>query len=160
MEPGDIVFIPREKDGEPTITKFVRLTDNTDYGEFLDTEGKTWYCMVDDVMNIFGLPDDYEPTDGELDNIIYLIMKYSVGWMMRQADKFSVLLMSEKEKGPDKIKSVIDNTAEYSWDHIAGEPDEFKPKDIVEHAMPYLSDWFNGTTQEERSDTGEEKNDK
>ena len=41
-----------------------------------------------------GVPDDYEPSAGELDNLIYLVLKYTISGQMRQADKHVCLMMA------------------------------------------------------------------
>jgi hypothetical protein len=44
-------LIPAELDGTPTRMKFLgTCEDNTDYGMWEDSAGKTWYCMFEDVI--------------------------------------------------------------------------------------------------------------
>jgi hypothetical protein len=99
----------------------------------------------------FNLPEGYEPTDGELNNLVYLILKYTAGWAMREVDFQVMLTMVAEESGIEKIGKIIDNTCEYAWDHILGEPDEFTPEQMKLHVMPGLVTWYGTTTREQRA---------
>jgi hypothetical protein len=99
------------------------------------------------------IPADYRLSDGEIDNIVYLVCKYTVEWNMRQVDKMVCQrMMSEEKTGVSQIQDLVCVTCEYVWDHICGEPDTFTPESLVEHMAPMISSWFENTSsQEERS---------
>lgn len=116
------------------------------------------------------LPSDYRLTDGEIDNIVYLVCKYTVGWPMRQADLAICKYMAGEGTGVEQIRKLVRVTCEYVWDHICGEPgsgddeDEEKTREIVDenapttenfynYMAPLLMEWFSKTTQEDRSKT-------
>ena len=105
------------------------------------------------------IPVDYRPTDGELDNICYLTMKYTIQWPMRQADLAVCILMAggkEAIVGDAGLSKYVHEICAYLWDHIAGEPDEFTADTLFEHIKPILNQWWAGTTVEERSNTATE----
>lgn len=97
------------------------------------------------------LAADYELSDGEVDNIVYLVCKYTVGWQMRQCDKAVCQLMLGAVKGPEAVHRLVEATAEYVWDHICGEPDEPTAEQLYEHMAPVIAEWFGKTTPEERA---------
>lgn len=99
------------------------------------------------------VPDDYEPTPGEINNLVYLTCKYTIGWGMRAADLAVVQTMVPEPRGAAGVTELLERTCEYLWDHIAGEPDEFTPAQLVEHMRPVLEEWYAGTTPEERAST-------
>lgn len=103
-------------------------------------------------MNI-DLPDDYKLTAGEIDNIVYLICKYTVQWPARSVDIHIMSMMLGEARGKDAVETLVQNTCEYVWDHICGEPDEPTTEMLVEHIKPMIEEWFSKTTQEERSVT-------
>ena len=106
---------------------------------------------------ILGLPKDYQLTAGEINNIVYVTCKHTVGWPMRSADLAICQMMCDKNlKGDESVANLLEVTCEYLWDHICGEPEDFTPEDLVKHIEPGIVDWFQKTTQEERSNTGEE----
>lgn len=104
-------------------------------------------------MNL-GIADDYVPSDGELDNLVYLVLKYTVGWPMRPTDKLVCLTMAGPVVGTAGIENLIRQTCEYAWDHIAGEPDEFSPDDLYSHMAVAIEKWYASTSVMERADTG------
>ena len=53
------------------------------------------------------LPDDYKPSDGELDNLCYLTMRYTANWSMRVVDKTVCLMMAGDIVGPTGIDKQI-----------------------------------------------------
>jgi hypothetical protein len=101
------------------------------------------------------IPEDYQLSNGEIDNIVYLICKYTVGWDMRQADRMACQMMMCKGKsGLASLQDLVHVTCEYVWDHICGEPINPTPEQLYEHMVPMISSWFENTTsQEERSKT-------
>lgn len=103
------------------------------------------------------VPADYVPSSGELDNLIYLTFKYTIGWSMRQADKAVCLSMAGDIVGDPGISKLIHETCEYAWDHLSGEPDEFTPEQLVDHIQPILIEWYSNTTPEERANTSTEQ---
>jgi len=111
--------------------------------------------MVDE-LPLLNLPisNNYKCTPTELDNLVYLVMKYSVGWNMRQADLAVVLTMSG---GPDDIvgdagiSRLVSVVCDYLWDHICGEPEDLTVEQLYDFAQKFLFQWFEETTQEERS---------
>lgn len=106
---------------------------------------------------ILGLPNDYQLTAGEINNIVYITCKSTVGWPMRSADLAICQMMRDSNlRGDESVTNLVEVTCEYVWDHICGESSEFTAEDLVKHMEPGLVDWFQKTTQEERSDTGEE----
>lgn len=110
--------------------------------------------------------DDYIPSDGELNNFVYLTCKYTVQWPMRQTDLAVCLELAKSRfgedvqagqtqpvgliKGVEGLTRLLEVTCEYIWDHIAGEPDEFSPDDLFYHMKPILQEWYANTTIEER----------
>jgi hypothetical protein len=101
------------------------------------------------------IPEDYKLSDGEIDNIVYLVCKYTVEWNMRPADKTVCQMMMDKTKsGTAQVENLISITCEYVWDHICGEPDTFTPVSLYDHMVPMITEWFEVTSsQEERSKT-------
>lgn len=109
---------------------------------------------MEEKLKEIGLPADYELSPGEVDNVIYLTCKYTVGWGMRQADKAVVLALLEGgTKGSDCVHRLVQTTCEYLWDHIAGEPDDVTPAQLYEHMVEPLKEWFRTTDQATRSVT-------
>jgi len=96
------------------------------------------------------VPEDYVVSDNELNNLVYLICKYTVGWAMREADFFIVKSMVGSGAGPDFINKVIEMTTEMLWDHMCGEPDHFSPKDLQIHIVPVLKEWYSKTNRTDR----------
>lgn len=65
----------------------------------------------------------HKPTEGELNNITYLCMKYICGWIMRECDFMVVKMLSGEMKTVDDIdEKWAHNLAEYMWDHLMGKP--------------------------------------
>ena len=99
------------------------------------------------------IAEDYKPNEGELDNILYLTFKYTVGWPMRQADKMVCLTMAGEAIGDKGISKLVETACEYIWDHICSETDEFTPEQLFEHMKTALTVWYTDSTPEERSNT-------
>jgi hypothetical protein len=99
------------------------------------------------------VPDDYEVTPGEIDNIVYLTCRYTVGWPYRAVDLAIIQLMTPPGRGTEYINRLVINTCEYLWDHVCGEPDEFSSEDLVRHIIPLLHEWYTSTTPNLRQDT-------
>lgn len=98
-----------------------------------------------------GLPEDYKPSDGEINNIVYLTCKYTCEWPMRAVDLKVCSLMVGEIKGDAGITKLVETTCEYLWDHICGEPDEVSPQTFEEHMRPILTEWYKIMTPEERA---------
>lgn len=99
--------------------------------------------------------DDYTPSDGELNNFVYLVCKYTVGWQMRSADLAVCLMMAggkDNIVGNAGLSRLCETTCEYLWDHICGEPEEASGEAFFEHIKPLLQRWYNEQNAEERSD--------
>ena len=101
--------------------------------------------------------DEYVPGAGEINNIVYLICKYTVGWQMRAVDLQVCQMMAGEIKGNAGLSKLCDVTCEYVWDHICGETDDFTPEQLFDHMKPHLQQWYNNTTVEERNDIGPAK---
>lgn len=99
------------------------------------------------------LPADYKPSSGELDNICYLVLKYTVGWQMRQADLQVCLLMAGDIVGDEGISRFVEVTCEYAWDHITGSPTEPTAEQLFDSIAPALRTWYENTTPEQRAVT-------
>ena len=100
------------------------------------------------------VPDDYIVGDGEANNLVYLILKYTIDWQMRECDLQVMLMMQERPiTGTEGIKKLISDTCDYAWDHISGEPDEFSPEDLIKHITPAIENWYANSTPEERQNT-------
>lgn len=99
--------------------------------------------------------DDYVPSEGELNNFVYLTCKYTVGWGMRAAD-FAVckMMAGDDIKGNEGLSRLLDVTTEYLWDHICGEPEEPTAEALYEHMRPILGEWYANSTVEDRANTG------
>jgi hypothetical protein len=113
--------------------------------------------MQNAILNI-DVADDYRPSDGEIDNIVYLVCKYTVGWGMRQCDLAVCRMMTEAQGGivgKQGISNLVMVTADYVWDHICGEPDEVSPTAFFEHMRPMLEAWYSDTSPAQRADTGD-----
>lgn len=102
--------------------------------------------------------DDYVPSEGELDNFVYLTCKYTIKWPMRQCDlKVCLLMAGERDgriiKGNKGLTKLAEVTCEYLWDHVAGEPDEISADQLFDHIKPCLQNWYAKSTPEEREVT-------
>lgn len=102
------------------------------------------------------VPDDYVPSEGELNNIVYLVCKYTANWPMRTADLSVCLLMAggqEEIIGNEGLTRLVEQTCEYVWDHICGEPEEPTADQFFDHIKPILQHWYSNTTPEDRANT-------
>ncbi len=98
--------------------------------------------------------DDYKPSTGEINNFVYLIMKYTIGWSMRQADLAVCCMMAgghEMIVGNEGLSLLAEHTCEYTWDHLCGEPEEPTADTLFEHMKPILQEWYKVSTVEERA---------
>jgi hypothetical protein len=76
-------------------------------------------------------PATHVPTINELNNLCYLSFKYIAGWHMRQCDFAVVTMMGGTPTSVNDIDTQYGPAlAEYIWDHILGEPDDFTVEDI------------------------------
>jgi len=103
------------------------------------------------------IADDYELGEGEINNVVYLVLKYTVGWGMRACDLAVCKLMAEgpdqKIRGNEGLEKLVRETCEYAWDHIAGEPDEPTTEQLYEHIAPVITEWYEKTPAEQRQIT-------
>jgi len=103
-----------------------------------------------------GVLDDYEPSAGELNNIVYLVCKYTANWPMRGADLSICLMMAGMDgevKGPKGISNLVRVTCDYVWDHVCGEPSDTSPRKFFAHMKPMIEEWYSKTTPEDRAKT-------
>ena len=100
------------------------------------------------------LPSDYRPSAGELDNLVYLVCKYTCGWQMRAADKAVCLMMAGDVIGNAGISKLVEVACEYCWDHIMGEPEKPDADALFAHMKTIMQEWYKSSTVEERSNTG------
>lgn len=99
------------------------------------------------------VPEDYVPSAGEVDNLVYLCCKYTAGWQMRACDLAVVKMMAPDPRGPDGIERLARQACEYVWDHICGEPEGTSAEKLLEHMSPILEEWYLKTTPEDRAKT-------
>jgi hypothetical protein len=97
------------------------------------------------------VPNDYTPSAGEVNNIVYLTCKHTCGWPMRMADLAVCTMMAGEMKGQEGLQKLFEVTIEYVWDHICGEPEETTTDDFAKHLGPILEEWFQKTTPEDRA---------
>ena len=100
------------------------------------------------------IPDDYEPSVGELDNFVYLVCRYTVSWPVRAVDVQICTKMAggiEAIRGNAGLSNLLQVTSEYLWDHICGEPEDTSAEMFYEHMRPILDNWYEKTSAEERS---------
>jgi hypothetical protein len=65
------------------------------------------------------------------------VLFYTIGWEMREAD-FLVLetLIGAATTAEDPtVEEYMKAIAEYAWDHLAGEPDDWSAENIISHAQ-------------------------
>ncbi len=103
-----------------------------------------------------GLPvaNDYVPSYNELDNLVYITCKSTINWNMRSADLAVCLMMTGGPSnicGDAGISRLVYNTCEYLWDHITGGDSDLSPRTMFEHIQPFLFEWYESTTPEERA---------
>ena len=102
------------------------------------------------------IPDNYKPSYGELDNVVYITCKYTINWPMRMADLAVVLSIAG---GPDNIvgdkgiSNLVSITTDYLYDHVMGKPKSPTSEQLFNHIQPMLFDWYENTTPEERANT-------
>lgn len=99
------------------------------------------------------VPDDYEPSDGEIDNLVYLTCRYTCGWPMRRVDLHICKMMAGEIRGAEGISRLVSVACDYCWDHVCGEPEETSAEAFFEHIKPMLEHWYAETTPEDRSKT-------
>lgn len=100
------------------------------------------------------VPNDYKMSEGEKNNLVYLVCKYTVGWGMRSCDFVACCLMAAQgpQTGVEAIKNLTRVSCEYVWDHISGKPDNFTPEMLYAHMAEYMNEWYSDSTPEERAD--------
>jgi hypothetical protein len=99
------------------------------------------------------VPDDYVPSDGEVNNLVYLTCKYTCGWPMRSVDLLICRQMAGDMRGAEGISKLVKVACEYCWDHVCGEPDDVSVEAFFEHVKHFLEHWYENTTPQERSKT-------
>jgi len=104
--------------------------------------------MVELNVNV---PEGYKPSDGEINNFVYLACKYTIGWAMRQVDLAVCKSMAGEIVGKEGLERLLDVTTEYVWDHLAGEPDEPSAEQLALHMKPLLEEWYSTSTPEGRA---------
>ena len=88
-------------------------------------------------------PVGHKISPNEANNIVYLTCKYTVQWPMRSVDLAVVQTLINKDlTGPEAMEDLMSVTCEYVWDHLAGEPDEFKPEDLKTHMASMLNEFW------------------
>ena len=109
---------------------------------------------VDQVWDL-GIPvaDDYKPNPGELDNIVYLVCRYTANWTMRQTDLIVCLQLAGEVVGNAGISKLVKVACEYVWDHICGKPSSPTVDQMLPNMKALFCSWYNTTTIEERNDT-------
>lgn len=99
------------------------------------------------------IPQDYVPSAGEINNIVYLCCSYTVGWPMRATDLAVCEMMRDKTlTGQAAIENLVQVACEYVWDHICGEPEEPSVEQLTDHMHSVMEKWYEHTTPEERAD--------
>ena len=87
--------------------------------------------------------ETHRPTEGELNNLCYLSMKYIAGWSMREADLAVVMQLGGEPKTLKELdKQFIPQLAEYIWDHLLGEPSEPNLVDVTLAVMAMKSQLY------------------
>lgn len=83
-------------------------------------------------------------TDNEINNLVYLCLKYIVGFPMRQCDFQVVLMMHNSTKGgvEDQKRNLISVISDFIWDHFLGEPDEPSQENIEEAVSGIFEEFF------------------
>lgn len=104
-------------------------------------------------LKLKGVDSKYVPSEGEIDNLIYLTMRFTIDWNMRQADKAIVLQMAGDVVGIKGISNLVEVCCEYTWDHLAGEPEDVSIEDFYNHMSTALAKWYEITDKEKRSIT-------
>jgi hypothetical protein len=85
--------------------------------------------VIDTKQKLAGCPEveynTYKPTDGELNNLCYLSMKYIAGFDMRNVDFTMVKTMGgDPQFVATLTEQFIPQLATYIWDHLMGEPED------------------------------------
>jgi len=99
------------------------------------------------------VPLDYVPSEGEVDNIVYLVCMYTANWPMRQPDLSICKMMTGEIVGREGIERLVNVACEYIWDHICGGPRTPTAKKFFRHMKPLLEEWYSKTSADDRSKT-------
>lgn len=105
------------------------------------------------LLKLKGVDSKYVPSEGEIDNLIYLTMRFTIDWTMRAADKAVVLQMAGDVVGIKGISNLVYVACEYTWDHLAGEPEDATVEDYYDHMGKALAHWYEISDKEKRSVT-------
>lgn len=93
----------------------------------------------------------HRPTNGELNNLTYLSMKYLIGWGMRAVDLAVILHMTSPMENVNELESkFIPVLADYMWDHLMGEPESPTADDLAV-AICVVRDLLYGQPEFERN---------
>lgn len=113
---------------------------------------------MSNIADSLSLPADYKMTDGEIDNIVYLTCKYTIGWNMRQADLHVCKRLMGDAMGPQAVHKLLEATAEYLWDHVCGEPEHFTAQQLYDHMAPAILEFFTFTPSVRNATSDEQLN--
>jgi hypothetical protein len=95
----------------------------------------------------------HKPTEGELNNLCHLSMRYTINWTMRHADFAIVRMMGgEPQTVRELDEKFIPELADYMWDHLMGEPETPTPEMLTE-AIKVFRDMLYSMDEEVRNDT-------
>lgn len=104
-------------------------------------------------MSLYNIPDDYELSAGEVNNIVYITCRHTCDWTMREADLAVCDMLRDKTlRGDAAVENLLEVATEYVWDHIMGEPEDPTQKQLADHIRTGLTMWFQDATPAERQD--------
>lgn len=83
-------------------------------------------------------------TDNEINNLVYLCLKYIAGFPMRTCDFQLILAMHNSSKGGvgDERDNLASALSDYIWDHLLGEPDEPSSEEIKSAVVEIFGEFF------------------
>ncbi len=99
------------------------------------------------------LPEDYKMSEGEKNNLVYLVCEYTIEWGMRQVDFLACCMMANDgpQTGVEAVRHLTRVSCEYVWDHLCGKPDNFTPNQLYAHMVGQITNWYQNSTPEERA---------
>ena len=108
-----------------------------------------------------GLPSDYLPSQGELNNVCYVVCRYGANWPMRSTDLAVCLFMIDRAirelRGDPLVSEFLWVVCDYVWDHILGEPESPTVEQLFDYIRPGIEEWYRVTDPEARSVIAEEE---